>query len=245
MTRMEVSLSPEHLDAAVFDLDGVLTDTAGLHEAAWKETFDAFLRQRRPPLADFSQQDYRAFVDGRRREDGVRAFFASRGIELPEGSESDPPDAETVQGLSRRKNEAVQERLRCDSAPLLGARALLQALRRADIRVAVASSSANAGAVLKATGLDSFVQIRVDGVDSARLDLPSKPDPALFREALQRLEVEPTRAAIFEDAIAGVAAGRKAGFHTVIGVGRGQHAEALLAAGADMVVPDLSVVEVL
>jgi|TARA_R100000501_G_scaffold8550_1_gene17376 beta-phosphoglucomutase family hydrolase len=244
MTRPHLSLSPERLHAVVFDLDGVLTDTAGLHETAWKETFDAFLRARAGPFDSFSRQDYRAYVDGRRREDGVRAFLESRGIEIPEGSETDPPDAETMKGLSRRKNEAVQEQLRRDSVSLPGAEALLRALRRAGIGVAVASSSANAGAVLKATGLDRFVQIRVDGVDSAQLELPSKPNPALFREALRRLEVEPARAAIFEDAIAGVEAGRRVGFGTVIGVGRGQHAEALVDAGADMVVADLSVVDV-
>lgn len=244
MALSQLSLSPERLDAVVFDLDGVLTDTAGLHEAAWKETFDAFLSLRREPSAMFSEQDYRAYVDGRRRDDGVRAFLASRGIELPEGSATDPPGAETIKGLSRRKNEAVQERLRRDSVPLPGAEALLQALRQVGIRVAVASSSANAGAVLKSTGLDRFVEIRVDGVDAARLDLPSKPDPALFREALQRLEVEPERAAIFEDAIAGVEAGRRAGFGTVIGVGGERHAEALRGAGADTVVADLSLVAV-
>lgn len=235
-------LSPACLDAAIFDLDGVLTDTAALHEAAWKETFDAFLRSRGEQLRPFGPEDYRLHVDGRRREDGVRAFLASRGIELPEGSRDDPSGASTIAGLSRRKNEVVQARLRHESKALPRAEALLGALRAAGIGIAVASSSANAGTVLEATGLDRHVDARIDGRDAARLDLPGKPDPALFIEALRRLGADPGRAVIFEDAIAGVEAGRRAGFATVIGVGPPARAKALREAGADEVVTDLSCV---
>lgn len=194
----------------------------------------------------FSEQDYRSYVDGRRREEGVRAFLASRGIDLPDGadSEGNPPDRNTVKGLAFHKNVLLQERLRRDSVPLPGAEALLKALRQSGIRIAVASSSANAATVLEATGLDRFVDVRVDGVEAARLDLPSKPDPAVFREALQRLKVSPDRAVIFEDAIAGVEAGRRAGFAKIIGVGRGRHADALCRASADAVVADLLAVEI-
>jgi beta-phosphoglucomutase family hydrolase len=244
MRLAKLILSPVCLDAAIFDLDGVLADTAGLHQEAWKETFDAFLRGRGEGSHPFSPNDYRLHVDGRRREDGVRAFLASRGIELPEGSPDDPPDAQSVMGLSRRKNEAVQERLLRGSRALPGAEALLRNLRAAGIRVAVASSSANAGPVLEATVLAPLVEVRVDGLDSARLDLPSKPDPALFLEAVRRLGVAPERAAVFEDALAGIEAGRRAGFGIVIGVGLNERAEALRQAGADDVVADLSQVEV-
>ncbi|WP_291138539.1 HAD family phosphatase [Erythrobacter sp.] len=237
-------LSPARLDAAIFDLDGVLTDTASLHEAAWKETFDAFLRtwdDRQPP---FGPDDYQLYVDGRRREEGVRTFLASRGIKLPEGAQDDPPGAETVMGLSRRKNEAVQERLRTASRALPGAERLLRDLRTSGIAIAVASSSANARQVLEATGLAHHVQARVDGIDASRLDLPGKPHPALFEEALRRLGVKAERAVIFEDAIAGVEAGRRAGFARVIGVGPNARADALREAGADEVVGDLSGVTV-
>ncbi len=248
MIRPCVRLSPDRLDVVVFDLDGVLTDTASLHEAAWKETFDAFLRSRAEPFSEFTRADYLQHVDGRARRDGVRAFLASRRIELPDGREIDPPEAITIEGLARRKNEAVQERLEHDAMPLPGAEALLESLCRARIRVAVASSSANAGPVLRATGLARFVEARVDGLDLSRLNLPGKPDPAMFLEALRQLGVGPERAALFEDAIAGVEAGRRVGFAFVIGVGGGgggdTHAMALRGAGADEVVRDLSEVVV-
>jgi beta-phosphoglucomutase family hydrolase len=240
MTKPDTYLSRTAFDAVVFDLDGVLTDTAALHEVAWKETFDGFLRGREGPFAAFTPADYLAHVDGRPRLDGVRAFLLSRGIELPEGSAEDAPGVATVAGLARRKNEMVQARLAQDAVPLPGAKALLEALRAAGIRVAVASSSANARMVLEATGLAGLVEARVDGMEAARLGLPGKPDPAIFLEALRRLGVAAGRAAILEDAIAGVEAGRRAGFARVIGVGRGSQATALRGAGADMVVRDPS-----
>lgn len=244
MSRPRLRLSPGRLDAVVFDLDGVLTDTARLHEAAWKETFDAFLSRRSTPFAAFTHADYLDRVDGRTRQDGVRAFLAARRIDLPEGTATDASDAETVEGLSRRKNERVGERLGRDSTPLPGAEALLAALRDAGVRVGVASSSANAALVLEATGLHRFVEVRVDGVDIAALGLPGKPDPAMYREALARLGVGPDRAAVVEDAIAGVEAGRRAGVFLVVGVGRGSHAESLRRAGANAVVRDLAEVVV-
>ncbi|WP_299821066.1 beta-phosphoglucomutase family hydrolase [uncultured Jannaschia sp.] len=244
MGKQALQLSRNDLDAVVFDLDGVLTDTASLHEAAWKEMFDAFLCDRPDPLPEFTRADYLAYVDGRPRLEGVRAFLASRSIVLAEGATDDPPGTATVAGLARRKNELVRARLVRDAAPLRGAEALLAALRGAGIRVAVASSSANAEAVLDATGLARFVEVRVDGVVASRNDLPGKPDPAIFVEALRRLGVGAGRAALFEDAVAGVQAGRRAGFARVIGVGHDARVDALRAAGADVVVGDLSEVAV-
>lgn len=239
-----LQLSRADLDAVVFDLDGVLTDTASLHEAAWKETFDAFLRDRPDPLPAFTRADYLGHVDGKPRVEGVRAFLASRDIALPDGAADDPPGAATVAGLARRKNELVRARLTRDAAPLPGAEALLAALRGAGIRVAVASSSANAEAVLEATGLARLIEVRVDGVVASRDDLPGKPDPAIFVEALGRLGVGAGRAALFEDAVAGVRAGRRAGFARVVGVGPDAQVDALREAGADVVVGDLSEVAV-
>ncbi len=237
-----MQLARADLAAVVFDLDGVLTDTASLHEAAWKQTFDAFLRDRPEALPEFTHADYLAHVDGRRRHDGIRTFLSSRGIALLEGAMDDPASTETIAGLAQRKNDLVQARLKRDAAPLPGAETLLVALREACIRVAVASSSANAAAVLEATGLDRFVDLRIDGVEAAKRGLPGKPDPAMFLEVLRRLRVDADRAALFEDAVAGVEAGRRAGFARVIGVGR--DAAALREAGADAVVGGLSEVTI-
>jgi HAD superfamily hydrolase (TIGR01509 family) len=235
----EVVLDPDVHRAAVFDLDGVLVDSARLHMAAWKEAFDAFLAAHHPGQPRFGEADYLAHVDGRPRRDGVRAFLRSRGIALPEGAADDPPGAATVEGVAGDKNARVLERLERDSVPMPGAAALLEALRGAGVRVAVATSSANGAAVLRATGLERFVEARVDGLEARRLGLPGKPDPAGFEEALRRLGVAAARAAVFEDALAGVEAGRRADFRLVVGVGPVERAEALRAAGANVVVRDL------
>lgn len=249
MSPAKLTLSPHRIEAAVFDLDGVLTDTARIHAGAWKDTFDAFLKHRAEregqafePFDD--EAEYLAYVDGRRRRDGVRTFLASRRIAVPEGSPDDPPGSETVEGIARAKDDLVQERLRRSAVPMPGAKALLSSLRDCGVRVAVASSSANCGPVLAATSLAQFADARVDGIDARELEFPGKPDPAMFLEALQRLGVGPDRAAVFEDALAGVEAGRRADFALVVGVGDGEHGQALLAQGAHVVVRDLSEVSV-
>ncbi|EJW11105.1 Beta-phosphoglucomutase [Rhodovulum sp. PH10] len=247
--RPRLVVSRREFEAAVFDLDGVLTDTARIHAAVWKTVFDDFLRRRAAqegvPFRPFDPAaDYLAHVDGKPRLDGIRAFLGSRGISLPEGSPDDADDLDTVQNLARHKNRLVQGRLRTDATAEPGAAETMAAMRAAGIKVAVASSSANCAAVLEATGLDGLVDVRVDGIDAARLRLAGKPDPALFLEALDRLGVSPEKAVLFEDAIAGVAAGRRAGFCRVVGVDRGDHEEALRAHGADVVIANLAAVSV-
>jgi beta-phosphoglucomutase family hydrolase len=247
--RKGITLSRQDQDAVFFDMDGVLTDTARLHSRAWKRLFDAFLQQRAAAGGEAFipfdlRTDYLAHVDGRRREDGVRQFLASRGIQLPEGAAGDPEAADTIAALSRRKNGYFAEELRAGVEAAPGAEALLRALRRKGIRTAVVSSSRNCAALVKAAGLAGLLEVRVDGMDAAALKLPGKPDPALFLEAARRLGVAPSRGALFEDALAGVEAGRRGGFGLVVGVDRGDQAEALLRHGADHVVRDLSEVAV-
>ena len=236
-------------DAAIFDLDGVLTDSARVHAAAWKTVFDAFLQKwaQRHGLAfrPFSiEADYLAFVDGRPRYDGVRGFLASRGINLPEGSDHDPEDANTVHALGERKarlfRQALQKRI--DQEP--GAASLLKRLRQVGAKIAVASSSKNCIAILSAAGFVHLIDARVDGVDAEELGLPGKPDPALFLEAARRLGVQPSRAILFEDALAGVEAGKRGGFGCVVGVGRGHQDELLRQRGADIIIHDLQEVDV-
>jgi alpha,alpha-trehalase len=244
-----VVLSPADIDAVVFDMDGVVTETARVHAAAWKRLFDDWLRQRAAatgePFAEFTDADYRTYVDGRRREDGVAAFLASRGVQLPWGEEDDPPDRDTVVGLGRRKNAYFLERIAAD-----GVRAhestvrLVRDLAAADVGVALITASRNALPVLRAAGVSDLFPVLVDGDVAVALDLVGKPDPAVFLEAVRRLGATPDRAAVVEDAVAGVEAGRRGGFQLVIGVDRTGHPDALRAAGADLVVPDLAVVTV-
>lgn len=237
---------PRHaIDAVVFDMDGVVTRTADVHAAAWKELFDAYLREvaarEGVPFRPFTQEDYLRHVDGKPRYDGVRDFLASRGISLPWGDPSDPPGRETVCGLGNRKdalfNRVVAER-GVEAYP--GTLRLVDGLRRAGVRVAVVSASRNASRILEAAGVRGLFEAQVDGVVAADLGLPGKPDPAMFLEAARRLGVPPGRAAVVEDAVAGVEAGRRGGFALVIGVDRGGNREALAAAGADAVVGDLA-----
>ncbi|MFE7938059.1 HAD family hydrolase [Streptomyces griseoincarnatus] len=233
---------PEDIEACLFDLDGVVTRTAVVHAAAWKEMFDAFLRERDGEgFAPFTAADYDAYVDGRPRADGVRTFLASRGIELPAGGPDDPPSAATVHGLGNRKNELLLARIRTDGVePYDSTLAYLHAVRARGLRTAIVSSSANCRDVLRSIDAEDLFDVRIDGVVAAGRGLPGKPAPDTFLAAAAELGVEPARAAVFEDALAGMDAGRAGKFGYVVGVDRVGQAEALYAHGADTVVADLS-----
>jgi beta-phosphoglucomutase family hydrolase len=233
---------PAQVTVCLFDLDGVLTDTAAVHAAAWKEMFDTFLRERDgASFTPFSQHDYEQYVDGKPRVDGVRDFLASRAITLPEGSPDDPPSAATVNGLGNHKNDAVQRRIRTDGVRVFeGSRRYLQAAQQAGLRRAVVSSSANTAEVLEVTGLAQYVELRVDGLSIRSEHLRGKPAPDTFLAAARLLGVDPSQAVVFEDALAGVQAGRAGNFGYVVGVDRVGQADALLKHGADIVVQDLA-----
>jgi beta-phosphoglucomutase family hydrolase len=237
---------PPHVTACLFDLDGVLTNTALVHNAAWKQTFDLFLKdwyaQRDEPFVPFdSGADYHQYVDGRQRADGVRTFLASRGINLPEGSPDDGPDAETVNGIGNKKNVLVLEKIQEGKVQVYpGSVDYLRAAQEAGLRRAVVSASANCKDVLAAAGITEFLEIRVDGVVAREQNLPGKPKPDTFLYAAELLGVSPEQCAVYEDALAGVEAGRAGGFGITIGVDRVNQAEALKAHGADIVVQDLS-----
>ncbi|MEU0560952.1 beta-phosphoglucomutase family hydrolase [Dactylosporangium sp. NPDC006015] len=232
---------PERVTACLFDLDGVLTPTAIIHNKAWTRTFDDFLAGRdgqRPfdPVADYNDH-----VDGKPREAGVRDFLASRGITLPEGTPDDPPDAQTVYGLGNRKNELLLTLIKEGLEPYPGSVRYLKAAAAEGLRRAVVSSSANTLQVITSTGLDAYLEARVDGVTVREQGLRGKPAPDTFLAAARDLGVAPEHAAVFEDALSGVAAGKAGGFGYVVGIDRigGGHADDLRAAGADIVVPDL------
>jgi beta-phosphoglucomutase family hydrolase len=234
---------PGDVTACLFDLDGVLTQTASVHRAAWQETFNDCLKRWEPkgePLAPFDPaSDYNDYVDGRPRADGVRAFFDSRGISLPEGAPGDPPDVDTVYGIGTRKNEILLRRVREEGVLVFdGAVMYLRAVQEAGLRRAVVSASENTSEVLAVTGLTDLFEVVVDGVTAKTEKLRGKPEPDTFLLAAQRLGVAPGQAAVFEDAVAGVAAGRAGGFGFVVGVDRVGHAEDLRRGGADVVVDD-------
>jgi beta-phosphoglucomutase family hydrolase len=237
---------PDDVTACLFDLDGVLTKTAVVHAAAWKEMFDAFLRQRAEktgePFVPFDiGEDYGTYVDGKPRADGVRSFLESRGIHLPEGDPDDPPDAETISGLGNRKNELVLERIRTDGVETYeGSLRYLEAAAAAGLHRAVVSSSANTADVLRVTHLDHLLEVRVDGIVARQQSLRGKPAPDTFLYAASLLGVTPDHAAVFEDALAGVESGRAGRFAAVIGVDRVDHGAALAAHGATRVVKDLA-----
>jgi beta-phosphoglucomutase family hydrolase len=237
---------PDATRACLFDLDGVLTDTASVHAAAWKQMFDDYLRARADrtgePFRPFDvAADYAPYVDGRPRLDGTRGFLASRGITLPEGDASDGPDAETVNGLATRKNELVNEKIRTVGVEVYpGSVRYLHAVRDAGLTTAVVSSSANAELVLQVAGLTDLIDHRVDGVVAKRRGLPGKPAPDTFLAAAADLGVAKEQAVVFEDALAGVASGRAGGFGFVVGVDRLGQAQALREHGADVVVADLA-----
>jgi alpha,alpha-trehalase len=239
------ALALDGLDAVVFDTDGVLTDTASVHAAAWKRLFDEYLALRtsrgQEPFRPYEEADYLRFIDGRPRYDGVAGFLASRGLELPWGAPSDPPDRETVCGLGNAKNRSFVAHLRDHGArPFPTSVAFVRRLRERGLRTAVVSASRNMVAVLASARLRELFDVEVDGVEADRLGLPGKPDPALFLEAARRLGVAPDRAAVVEDALAGVEAGRRGRFAVVVGLDRGGQTAALAEHGADVVVTDLS-----
>ena len=231
-------------DAVLFDLDGVITDTARVHANAWKQMFDAYLvskagDQGKVRLFD-SESDYRAYVDGKPRYDGVRSFLESRGIHLPWGDPSDSPEMATICGLGNRKNELVNKILETDGVFVFpGSVVMLKRLRERKIKLAIVSSSKNCVTVLRIAGLLDYFDASVDGRVAAERNLPGKPAPDTFLEASRELGVDPKRAVVVEDALSGVEAGRAGGFGLVIGVSRHGEAESLKAAGADIVVPDL------
>lgn len=230
---------PRTIRACLFDLDGVLTQTASLHFTAWKHTFDEILTDR--GLPEFTSAEYAEHVDGRRRYDGVRAFLASRGITPPEGTPQDPPTADTVCGIGNRKNADVQHILVSDGvATFPGSVRYLRAVRTAGLATAIVTASANGAAVVEAAGLSEEFDARIDGVVAAERSLPGKPAPDTFLAGAQALGVDPAEAVVIEDAISGVQAGRAGNFGYVIGVNRLEHAEALADAGADVVVDDLA-----
>ncbi|MEA2356713.1 MAG: hypothetical protein QOD61_2842 [Solirubrobacteraceae bacterium] len=240
---------PAGIEACLFDLDGVLTQTAKVHAAAWKEMFDAYLEKRANERGERfvgfdAGADYNDYVDGKPREDGVRSFLASRGITLPEGSPEDPPEAETVNGLGNRKNALVLGLIARDGVQVYdGSVRYVKAVRAAGLKTAVVSASANCRDVLVAAGIEDLLDARIDGVVTAREHLRGKPAPDSFLAGARAVGVEPTAAAVFEDAVAGVAAGRAGGFGFVVGVDRVDHAEALREHGADVVVTDLAELE--
>jgi beta-phosphoglucomutase family hydrolase len=237
---------PGTVRACLFDLDGVLTQTAKLHAAAWKQAFDELLHRRAEEqhegfVAFDEHKDYDEYVDGKPREDGVRSFLASREIELPEGTGDDAPNAATVHGLANRKNELVLAMIRDDGVqPYDGSVRYVHAVRDAGVPRAVVSSSANAHDVLVAAGIADLFDAVVDGVQAQREHLHGKPAPDTFLAGAKALGVEPATAAVFEDALAGVQAGRAGGFGCVVGVDRAGQARALREHGADLVVSDLA-----
>jgi beta-phosphoglucomutase family hydrolase len=240
---------PDYITACLFDLDGVLTPTADVHRAAWEETFNVYLRDRAARTGDrfvpFDPgPDYHTYVDGKARADGVRSFLASRGITLPEGSPDDPPDLETVNGIGNRKNAVLLARLRERGVePYPGSVAYLEAVKKAGLRRAVVSASANCREVLVAARIEHLLEVRVDGLTARAEQLRGKPEPDTFLAAAAKLGVDPKHAAVFEDAQAGVAAGRAGEFGLVVGVDRvqdGRQADALRRNGADIVVRDLA-----
>jgi beta-phosphoglucomutase family hydrolase len=252
MTQANVrfTFTRTRFDGVLFDLDGVITKTAKVHALAWKVLFDGFLQEwakrtgHEQPAFDIVG-DYAQYVDGLPRPDGVARFLASRGIVLPRGQASDPQEAQTVNGLGNRKNALLLELIRQHGVEVYPSTVtLIRQLRHCRYRTAVVSSSANCREILMAVGLLDLFDARVDGLDLARGDLRGKPAPDTFLEAARRLEISPSRAAVVEDAVAGVAAGHAGGFGAVIGVNRLGQANALAQAGATVVVDDLSLVAV-
>lgn len=236
---------PDAVTACLFDLDGVLTDTASVHRGAWKQMFDDFLRRRADetgePFREFTDTDYERHVDGRPRRDGTRTFLLSRGIDLPEGSPDDPPGAPTINGLSNRKNQLVLRLIDENGVTVFeGSVRYVRAVRDAGLRTAVVSSSANTAQVLDVVGIADLFEARIDGLVAVERGLPGKPAPDTFLAGAEALGVPAAAAAVFEDALAGVEAGRAGSFGYVIGVDRVGQRDALRQRGADVVVGDLS-----
>ena len=237
---------PDGITALLFDMDGVLTNTATVHDRAWKQTFDEYLRARSKktgePFREFdSDADYDEYVDGKPRYDGVRSFLESRDIHLPEGSPDDRPDQETICGIGNRKNDLVQSILEKDGVEVYdGSVRFVKAARDAGLRRAVVSSSANTAQVLKAAGIDDLFEARIDGNTINERHLKGKPAPDTFLAGAKALDTDAAHAVVFEDALAGVQAGRDGHFGYVVGVDRVGQADALKAHGASVVVTDLA-----
>jgi beta-phosphoglucomutase family hydrolase len=237
---------PDGIRGCLFDLDGVLTKTATVHAAAWTEMFNEFLRKRATqtgePFVPFdSVKDYEQYVDGKPRIDGTRSFLASRGIDLPDGREDDPPDAQTSHGLGNRKNEILLHMLATKGVDVYeGSVQYVRAVRDHGLRRAVVSSSENCREVLEAAHIEDLFEVRIDGIVAKRDHLRGKPAPDTYLAAARALGLEPAAAAVFEDALAGVESGRAGGFGYVIGVDRLGQAGALHEHGADVVVTDLA-----
>lgn len=234
----------DRIDAVLFDLDGVLTDTASVHSAAWKQMFDEYLQERTDrtseTFVEFSDEDYLAYVDGKARLDGVRDFLASRGVSVPEGADESPPTEESVNGLGRRKNELVRAVYRTEGVHVFDTSVeWVRELLAAGIKTAVVSSSRDCALVLETAGITDLFEIRVDGEVREELGLPGKPAPDTYLEAARELGVEPSRAVVVEDALSGVEAGRAGEFGLVLGVSRVDNRDLLLDGGADIVVDDL------
>jgi alpha,alpha-trehalase len=246
MSELSSLITPERFDAVLFDLDGVLTATASIHAACWKEMFDEYLQRRSRARGEAFQpfdldSDYKPYVDGKPRYEGVRSFLQSRDIELPEGDAADPPGQETVCGLGNRKNELVQKAIAAGKVEVYPSSIeLVRRLRSQGIKIAVVSSSANCTEVLGAAGITELFQAQVDGLVADELGMPGKPAPDTFLKAAELLGAAPARTVVVEDAIAGVQAGRAGGFGLVIGVNRGGSAESLRDHGTDVVVADLA-----
>lgn len=238
-------ITPDRFEAVLFDMDGVITDTASIHAKCWQTMFDEYLNKWAPlhgqPFRPFLARDYKLYVDGKPRYQGVRDFLKSRGIVLPEGTPEDLPSAETVHGLGNRKNELVNQVLASSGVQAYpGSIAFIRYVRRVGIKTAVVTSSQNCQAVLRAARAEHFFDARVDGDVLVQLGLNGKPAPDSFLKAAEMLGVLPGRAVVIEDALSGVQAGAQGGFGLVIGVARKDNADELKANGADIAVNDLS-----
>ncbi|MFC1709241.1 HAD family hydrolase [Candidatus Omnitrophota bacterium] len=246
MTDLSKLITKEKFDAILFDMDGVLTATAKVHAACWKKMFDEFLKkhsaENNKPFVPFDKDaDYKFYVDGKPRYDGVRSFLKSRDITLPEGTPESPPDSVTICGLGNRKNALINEVLESDGVEVYpGSLKFIKYVRDLKIRTAVVSSSKNCQAIIRAGKIEDFFETRVDGVVSSQLKLTGKPAPDIFIQAAKNLGVEPKRAVVVEDAISGVQAGRNGKFGLVVGVNREGDPQVLLDNGADVVVNDLA-----
>lgn len=240
------SIVPAGITACLFDLDGVITQTAKLHAEAWKHMFDDFLLDRSnrtsEPFRPFElPEDYARHVDGKLRSDGVRDFLASRGITLPEGSADDPPTATSVHGLGSRKNDLVLEAIDRQGVEVYtGSVRFVEAAREVGLHRAVVTASKNARAILAAAGIDQLFQVCIDGVVAEEANLSGKPSPDTYLAAAEALRAPPPHCAVFEDAIAGIEAGRAGGFGWVVGIDRGGRGASLRKQGADIVVTDLA-----
>jgi len=245
-SRRSSEIDLTNITAVIFDMDGVLTDTASTHAQAWKQLFDEYLKKRSERQNEVFQpfninSDYLIYVDGKPRYDGVKSFLESRGVSLPQGSPDDSPGLETICGLGNRKNRYFVERLKREGARPYGSSIrFIERLKARGLRTAVISASRNAEEVLEAAGIRGLFDAKVDGVDSDELHLKGKPDPSIFMEAAKRLGVKPDETVIVEDALAGVEAGRRGNFKLVIGVDRVGQGEEIKKRGAEIVVRDLS-----